>query len=104
MSSLNITGVTISLELKRSTYGAGGAPVEERFISLKAEVPTPAEGVTLEEALERSLAMHVTAWESLHAAELAGKATTKAEFLDQRSEFATRARKIVAILKEHPHE
>ena len=69
MSEMKVTGMTVSLELKRSTYG--GTDAENRFVSIHAEVPTGIEGLSLEEALAQSLQVHLTAWESLYSAELA---------------------------------
>jgi hypothetical protein len=104
MSALKITGLTVSLDLKRSTYGTGGAPVEERFVSLRADVPTPADGVSLDEALVRSMQMHLTAWESVYAAELAAKNMTQAEFTERRESLHKRTAKLITFLKENTHE
>lgn len=104
MSALKITGLTVSLDLKRSTYGTGGAPVEERFVSLRADVPTPADGVTLDEALLRSLQMHLTAWESIYAAELAAKNISQDEFTARRESLHKRTAKLTTFLKENTHE
>ena len=102
-SALKITGLTVSLELKRSTYGTGGAPAEERFVSLHADVPTPADGVELEEALEQSLLMHLTTWESIYAAELAAKLISQEEFTSRREALRRRTTKLTTFLKETSH-
>ena len=101
--TLNITGLTVTLELKRSTYGADG-PVSDRFVSLKAEVPTPADGVSLEDALARSLEMHLTAWESLYAAELAAGSITQDVFNEKRGRLRKRTAKLIAFMKEPTNE
>ena len=104
MSALKITGLTVSLELKRSTYGAGGAPIEERFVSRRADVPTPADGVTIDEALVQSLQMHLAAWERVYAAELAAKLISQDEFTSRRENLRKRTAKLTAFMKENAHE
>ena len=56
-----ITGMTVSLEFKQSTYG--GEAAENLYINLQARVPDDEPGVTMEEALEQSLDLHLTAYD-----------------------------------------
>lgn len=102
MTTMKITGMTVSLELKRSTYGQESA--EDKFVALKADVPTPSEGLTLEEALEQSLTMHLTAWKSIYSSELAAKKISQDDFNARMASMTTRTNKILTYLKENPNE
>jgi len=67
---LSITGMTLSLDIKDVSYGAG----QSRFFNMKAEVPEGTEGVgfdNIEEVVNQSLDMHLAMWESLNIAKYA---------------------------------
>ena len=76
-----IVGLTVSLEFKKSTYD--GKDVQNHFINLQAHIPEGNPGISLEEALEQSLDMHLTAYESLLGTELAAS-EIKSDVFDKR--------------------
>ena len=57
-----------------------------------------------DEALLRSLQMHLTAWESIYAAELAAKNISQDEFTARRESLHKRTAKLTTFLKENTHE
>ena len=105
MTKLKVTGVTISLEIKQSTYG--GQEAVNRFVSFKTEIPAGTEGLDMNEACLESLQLHLAVWESLHAAELAEGKTNKSEFVERLKTvqerldiLKKRTDKITTFLKE----
>ena len=93
-----ITGMTVSLEFKQSTYG--GEAAENLYINLQARVPDDEPGVTMEEALEQSLDLHLTAYESLLSSRLAAKAIRADIFNQKIASLRTRFSKLKTLLKE----
>lgn len=100
MDSMRVTGITVSLELKHTTYGVPDA--ENRFVSLKAESPDGAAGLTIEDAITKSLEFHLGAWESLYAAELAAGRMKSDEFNARRTKVKARFAKLKTFLQENP--
>ena len=101
---MSITSMTVSLELKRSTYG--GADAENRYVQLRAEVPTGADGLTPDEALVQSLTLHLKVWESLYGAEVAAGKIKTDEFNLKLERLRKRIAKLAAFLttEEPTHE
>lgn len=97
---MHITGITVSLELKHSTYG--GADAENRFVSLRAESPEGQAGLTVDDAVQKSLEFHLGAWESLYAAELAAGRMKSDEFNTRIAKVRTRFAKLKTYLQENP--
>lgn len=62
-----ITSITIGLDVRDMQYGAGTG----RFIHLKADAPSETEGLTTEEAFDRSIEMFLGGWKSVIAARYA---------------------------------
>ena len=96
---LGITGITVSVDLKRSTYGVD-RPVEGRFVSLRAELPEGAAQLTLDEAVEESLALHLAVWRSLYAAELASGGITRERYDFRMNKLTARIHDISNSIKE----
>lgn len=86
-NDLRITSITASIELKKSTYG--GAEADNRFLSLKAEVPTDSPGLDLDAAFLAALDMHYKAWEAVMAAETT-MGSMNSETYNARIQRATR--------------
>lgn len=100
MSDLKITGITVSVELKRSTYG--GAEAENRFASMRAEIPVGAAGLDANQALSESLDLHFKTWESLLAAEVTMGGMDSPTFTARLERARRRLDKLKAFLQENP--
>ena len=87
VNELRITSITASIELKKSTYG--GAEADNRFLSMKAEAPTPEVGLDLDAAFLATLDLQFKAWESVMAAEVT-MGTMSSETYSTRIQRATR--------------
>ena len=96
MNSMNITGITVSLEIKRSTYG--GNDVENRYISIRAEVPEGLDGINVTQALEKSLELQLKAWEAIYGAELAAGKMKSDDFDVRLQRIRTRTSKVTSYL------
>lgn len=93
---LSITGMTLSLDLKDLSYGAG----QSRFFNLKAGVPEGEEGVPMEQLdtiVDQSLDMHLAMWESLITAKFAAGEMSG----DEASKVINRAKNRVKKMREH---
>lgn len=75
-NKLPITSVTCALEVKNQEYGKGAS----RFISLRAEAPAGTEGLSLEEAIDQSLDMHLQAWQSVLGAQVGSSEMKTGEY------------------------
>lgn len=93
---LSITGMTLSLDIKDLSYGAG----QSRFFNMKAGVPEGMEGLTsdnLQDIVDQSLDMHLAMWESLNIAKYAAGETSGAETVA----LITKAKSRVKKMREH---
>ncbi len=64
---LAITGMTLSLDIKDLSYGAG----QSRFFNMKAEAPEGTPGIPIsciDKLVDQSLDMHLAMWESITSA------------------------------------
>ena len=67
---MQITSMTLSLDVKDLNYGAG----QSRFINMKVALPEGDEGIPMEDidsVVDQSLDMHLALWESLTIAKYA---------------------------------
>ena len=94
-SPFGVISVTTSLELSSNNYGNGG----KRFVSLRAETPVEAPG-TLSEALDMSLQMHLTAFESATAAQVSAGEIDITVYNQQREKFSKRIAKLRAFFTQ----
>lgn len=103
---LSITGMTLSLDIKDLSYGAG----QSRFFNMKAEVPEGMEGLpfdNLQDIVDQSLDMHLAMWESLNIAKYAAGETTGAEAVALITKAKSRVKKMrehLATLSNKPEE
>jgi hypothetical protein len=93
---LPITAFTVSLEVANGDYGTG----QKNFVSFRAEAKGPEEGVTIDEALEQSLDMHLRAWESVLQARHAEQVLSGKDFSDMTSKARVRIEKTRQFLKQ----
>lgn len=101
--TLPITSFTVSLEVSNSEYGTG----QKNFVSFRAEASGPEEGVSMDDALEQSLDMHLKAWDSILQARHAAMVLTGKEFTDMTTKARDRiakTRKFLQQLGDRPPE
>lgn len=93
---LPITSFTVSLEIADSVYGNG----QKNFASFRAEAPSADGGVSLDEALDQSLDLHLKAWVSVLQARHMSKKMTAQEFADAVVRAGVRIEKARSILRD----
>ena len=92
---LAITGMTLSLDVKDLSYGAG----QSRFFNIKAEAPEGTPGIPLnclDTLVDQSLDMHLAMWESVTTAKYAAGELTGPDAM----QLITRARVRVKKMRE----
>lgn len=90
---LAITGMTLSLDVKDLSYGAG----QSRFFNIKAEAPEGTPGIPLnclDALVDQSLDMHLAMWESVTTAKYAAGELAGPDAMQLITRARTRVKKM----------
>ena len=78
---MTVTAVTVSLRVSDTNYGRGA----ERFVSLRSDVPEGEAGIPFnnyDELLDRTMDLHLQAWEAVQGSRYTGGDIKAPEFQD----------------------
>jgi GTP cyclohydrolase FolE2 len=98
ISKLGITGVTVSVQIADTSYGAGAT----HFTSVSSRLPDNVEGLQMsaDEVIQDGIDKYLAAWQVVMQARLAESAISVREYKNETMRVLTRIKQVRALYKK----